>query len=139
MERIFFPGRAKNPLIRNVGRDMFKFLKKKHFFDEWKATSSVVSPFVPELGKIGEVKLGDRIDRLACMGRPHDYKQADKGRYSLEYPGLTVECEDGFLTYIGCMFGSVEVRTVDGRPVGSGLSVEQVMDLYGGLFSKICG
>lgn len=77
------------------------------------------------------MKLGDRIDRLACMGRPHDYEQADKGRYSLEYPGLTVECEDGFLTYIGCMFGSVEVRTVDGRPLGSGLSVEQVMDLYG--------
>jgi hypothetical protein len=111
---------------------MFKlFTKEKHFFDSWKSASKPTDPFIPEFGTIGSLRLGDRVDLLEPMGKPNSYNQAEQNHYTLEYKHLNFDCEDGFLTYIGCTFGGIEVKTAKNKTIQKGMSLDQVMDLYG--------
>ncbi|MGJ8640480.1 MAG: hypothetical protein ACSHYA_13920 [Opitutaceae bacterium] len=111
---------------------MFKlFTKEKHFFDSWESASKITDPFIPESGTIGSLRLGDRVDLIESMGKPNAYNQAEKNHYTLEYENLTLDCEDGFLTYIGCTFGEIEVKTAKNETILKGMNIDQVMERCG--------
>ena len=111
---------------------MFKlFRKKKHFFDEWEKSVESLSPFIPESGSIGSVKLGDRIESIQPLGKPIEFYQVEKNQYTLEYSHLFFNCKDEIITYIGCIFGGCDVKTAGDRPLTAGMTVEQVEDCLG--------
>jgi hypothetical protein len=112
---------------------MFKlFGKPKHFFEHWENQNpKVFTPFVPESGSLGKLKLGDRIEKIEALGKPLNFSQSEKNHYTLEYKSLAFDCEDGFITYIGCKLGEIEVATIDGKKIKMGSTIENLMDRLG--------
>jgi hypothetical protein len=108
------------------------FGKSKHFFDHWEnQNSKAFTPFIPESGSLGELKLGDRIKKIEALGKPLNFSQSEKNHYALEYKSLAFDCEDGFITYIGCKLGEIQVTTIDGKKIEMGSTIENLMDQLG--------
>jgi len=112
---------------------MFKlFGKPKHFFEHWeKQNSEEFTPFVPESGTLGKLKLGDRIERIEALGKPLNFRQSEKNHYTLEYKNVVFDCEDGFITYIGCKLGEIEATTIERKMIEKGSTIEVLMNLLG--------
>ena len=67
---------------------MFNLFKKsKPVFEEWEPQTVILGDFLPEMGKVGDVALGEPLNRLQVFGKPISYDQVKKNHYSLNYGG----------------------------------------------------
>ena len=111
---------------------MFKlFQKTKPFFEGWEKKRETISPFIPEAGTVGNLKLGDRIESIQSLGKPVSFNQEEEDYYTLEYEDFIFESKSGFVTYIGCRLGKVQVSTEEGKSLDKGMGINQVMDELG--------
>jgi hypothetical protein len=111
---------------------MFNFLgKPNHFFDGWEKSVEELPAFVPETGSLGEIKLGADIETIKALGKPLEFVKRKKKDYTLHYNDLSFDCEDGFITYIGCKLGGVDAKTAKGCKIEKGLNPDCVIQLLG--------